>query len=36
MHELTRASAVATLPVITGPPLLGKMLRHNCIVEKIG
>jgi hypothetical protein len=36
MHKLTRASGAATVPGIVGPRLLGKMLRHDRIVEKIG
>jgi serine/threonine protein kinase/tetratricopeptide (TPR) repeat protein len=36
MHKLTCAFGAATLPVIGGPPMLGKMLGHYRIVEKIG
>jgi hypothetical protein len=36
LKRMTRASGVASLPVSAGPPLLGKMLRQDRIVEKIG
>src|ERR1700689_1119664 len=36
MHKLTCAFGAATLPAIGGSPMLGKMLGHYRIVEKIG